>query len=48
MKTIYIPPKMQEIWEEIEKAAKDESRGIGFFLCDFWERMKRRISEKKG
>ncbi len=37
-KMIYIPDSKHDIWDKIEKAAKSDYRGIGFYLCDFWEK----------
>lgn len=39
-KSVYISRHMKDIWKEIEKAANAEKRGIGFYLCDRWERDK--------
>ena len=48
-KMLYIPDDKIEIWNEIEKSAKNERRGVGYFLCGFWERIhKPETSESDG
>jgi len=41
-KLIYIHPDQENAWNEIKKAAKEENRGLGYFICKFWEKMKNR------
>ena len=35
--TIYISDEMMEIWKDIEISARDEKRGIGYYICKNWK-----------
>ncbi len=39
-KTIYIKNDDLEIWEEIEKIAADNNRGVGYYICELWRKCK--------
>ena len=34
--SIYIPESMLPVWEEIQKAAKEELHGTGVYLCKLY------------
>ncbi len=38
--SIYVPPDKVDTWKEITEGAKAESRGLGFYICEMWERNK--------
>lgn len=37
---LYIPKKYEKLFEEIENEAKKMNRGIGYFICEFYEKHK--------
>lgn len=39
--SIYIPETMIREWEEIVKAANDEQRGVGYYICDKLSKLKK-------
>ena len=45
-KMIYIPEHMADVWDDIEKTAKSNHRGIGIFLCLLWEKSLDKYKEK--
>ena len=38
--SLYIPDEKLETWREIVACAKAENRGLGFYICDMWEKNK--------
>lgn len=37
--TIYIPKKKEQIWKQIEAEAEKEERGIGFYICEKFDKI---------
>lgn len=37
--TIYIPDSKKDVFERIEKQAKEEDRGVGYILLKAWEKV---------
>lgn len=35
-KIVYIPNDKEDVWKEIEAAAKALDRGVGYFICEKW------------
>ena len=36
---IYISDENKEIWDKIKELAKKDKRGIGFYICEKFEKM---------
>lgn len=45
--TVYIADEDRPVWEEIVKAAADERRGIGMYICGVFRSLKRVTDETK-
>lgn len=40
--TIYIPKKKEQIWKQIEAEAEKFERGIGFYICEKFEKFEKK------